>query len=331
MIRIACTNCKTVLSIDDAFAGGVCRCQHCGTIQTVPAKARGAAAASTTTVTAGSKALFQHNPKSDGASSGTGLDELAGIVASSGLSGSGLRSRRLTTPASGPGSRRNLAAIFITVAAVIVVLLGVIAWLSMHHGTANASANGSAPSLLPTAPIATGPNFCGVSITGSSVIYLLDRGSGNREIFAAMTDATLKSITSLGPDRKFQILFWSNGSDEAGYPQGSTTYATTENIEAAKLAIRDVSAFGASDIKSAMQKALSNSPDVILIATAKGPLLDDSWTSDLLNMRGSSTTKIDTLSLGSASSSEALKNLATKTGGEYREVGDADLRSFAGS
>ena len=121
MIRIACTNCKTVLSIDDAFAGGVCRCQHCGTIQTVPAKARGAAAASTTTVTAGSKALFQHNPKSDGASSGTGLDELAGIVASSGLSGSGLRSRRLTTPASGPGSRRNRAAIFITVAVVIVV------------------------------------------------------------------------------------------------------------------------------------------------------------------------------------------------------------------
>src|SRR5580698_6523342 len=218
MIRIACTNCKTVLSIDDAFAGGVCRCQHCGTIQTVPAKARGAAAASATTVTAGSKALFQHNPKSDGASSGTGLDELAGIVASSGLSGSGLRSRRLTTPASGPGSRRNRAVIFITVAAVIAALLGVIAWLSMRHGASNSSTAGNTPSsLTATPPLATGPNFCGVSITGSSVIYLLDRGSGNREIFAAMTDATLKSIASLGPDRKFQILFWSNGSDEAGY------------------------------------------------------------------------------------------------------------------
>ena len=34
MIRIACTNCKTVLSIDDAFAGGVCRCQHCGSFPT---------------------------------------------------------------------------------------------------------------------------------------------------------------------------------------------------------------------------------------------------------------------------------------------------------
>ena len=36
MIRLECSNCQTVLNIDDAFAGGVCRCQYCGTIQTVP-------------------------------------------------------------------------------------------------------------------------------------------------------------------------------------------------------------------------------------------------------------------------------------------------------
>ena len=40
MIQLQCTQCSTVLSIDDAFAGGVCRCQHCGTIQTVPAQSQ---------------------------------------------------------------------------------------------------------------------------------------------------------------------------------------------------------------------------------------------------------------------------------------------------
>ena len=45
MIQLQCTHCSTVLSIDDAFAGGVCRCQHCGTIQTVPTKAQAAQAA----------------------------------------------------------------------------------------------------------------------------------------------------------------------------------------------------------------------------------------------------------------------------------------------
>ena len=36
MISLPCSHCKTILTIDEAFAGGVCRCQHCGTIQTVP-------------------------------------------------------------------------------------------------------------------------------------------------------------------------------------------------------------------------------------------------------------------------------------------------------
>src|SRR5215217_6168635 len=43
MISLTCTNCRTVLTIDDAFAGGVCRCQHCGTIQTVPTHLKGSA------------------------------------------------------------------------------------------------------------------------------------------------------------------------------------------------------------------------------------------------------------------------------------------------
>jgi hypothetical protein len=45
MIRIGCTYCKAVLTVDDAFAGGVCRCQHCGTIQVVPAYLKNSAAA----------------------------------------------------------------------------------------------------------------------------------------------------------------------------------------------------------------------------------------------------------------------------------------------
>ena len=36
MISVICTQCRARLEMDDAFAGGVCRCQYCGTIQTVP-------------------------------------------------------------------------------------------------------------------------------------------------------------------------------------------------------------------------------------------------------------------------------------------------------
>src|ERR1700693_4572728 len=84
MIRLTCTSCKTILSIDDAFAGGVCRCQHCGTIQTVPSQTRSAAQVGAAT----SKSLYQADGRS-----GSELDELAGIVSS------GLTSNRLTKPA----------------------------------------------------------------------------------------------------------------------------------------------------------------------------------------------------------------------------------------
>src|SRR6185369_3854511 len=89
MISLNCTSCKKVLEVDDAFAGGVCRCQHCGTIQTVPragevAPANGVEAA---------RALYQVQGRAGQSSAPSGLEELAEVIHSSGLGGSGLRNR----------------------------------------------------------------------------------------------------------------------------------------------------------------------------------------------------------------------------------------------
>src|SRR5215203_2350529 len=86
MIRLTCTKCKATLEMDEAFAGGVCRCQYCGTIQTVPSHLKATAAA--TPAAAGAKGAYP--PQGGGGGpTGTlhsGLDELADVVASSGLS-----------------------------------------------------------------------------------------------------------------------------------------------------------------------------------------------------------------------------------------------------
>ena len=36
MLLVRCGHCAQTLQIDNVFAGGVCRCRYCGTIQTVP-------------------------------------------------------------------------------------------------------------------------------------------------------------------------------------------------------------------------------------------------------------------------------------------------------
>ena len=35
-MKIRCTDCSKKISIDDAFAGGVCRCPYCSTLVFVP-------------------------------------------------------------------------------------------------------------------------------------------------------------------------------------------------------------------------------------------------------------------------------------------------------
>src|SRR5215204_1740376 len=144
MISLTCTNCRTVLTIDDAFAGGVCRCQHCGTIQTVPTHLKGSANRASGASTPGAKtqkAIFSRDRAAEsGVRVGTGLDELAEIVASSGFgsAGSGLHSGRLKkVPLPGLGMVPVKAlALWLSVAGgVIVVLLVLVLWLMFGRST----------------------------------------------------------------------------------------------------------------------------------------------------------------------------------------------------
>jgi hypothetical protein len=71
MISLPCTHCQKVLTIDEAFAGGVCRCQFCGTIQTVPAHLKPGGAKG-----APPRVLYR-NPLRGDLPTGTGLENLS--------------------------------------------------------------------------------------------------------------------------------------------------------------------------------------------------------------------------------------------------------------
>src|SRR6476469_37786 len=147
MINLTCTSCKKLLQIDDAFAGGVCRCKFCGTIQTVPSQQKTRAASPTAAGVAPKappppKTLFQSSagtPVSHGHShapptAGTGLDELAQIVASSGLAGTGLRASHLRNPPPPPASNLKMY-LLIGGGALGLIVLGLVIWLIMHSGS----------------------------------------------------------------------------------------------------------------------------------------------------------------------------------------------------
>src|SRR5438309_266199 len=142
MINLTCTNCKKLLQIDDAFAGGVCRCKFCGTIQTVPSQKTRAASPTATAVAPKAapppKSLFQSSGRIEAghgpATSGTGLEELAQIVASSGLAGTGLRASHLRRPPPPPASNLKLY-LFIGGGVLALLVIVLVVWLIMHSGT----------------------------------------------------------------------------------------------------------------------------------------------------------------------------------------------------
>src|SRR5690348_1352971 len=186
MISISCTKCDALLTMDDAFAGGVCRCQYCGTIQTVPSHLKepdGAAAQKAGTV----KTLYQNQSRSGtmGTGQSSGLDELAQAVAGSGsgLAGSGLGSGRLAAPVQKapppppvapqevqepPRKKSYLLLIGIAVGLLLLAGIAVAVIFFIPHGGA------AAP---------RGPSFAGVPLSGSSIVYLLDNGNSNDLLF----------------------------------------------------------------------------------------------------------------------------------------------------
>lgn len=332
MINITCTSCKKVLSIDDAFAGAVCRCQFCGTIQTVPAK--GSAQKAAAGAAKGSKTLFENKARSAGTGagvgSGSGLDDLADVVQSSGLSDSRLRKQ----PASPPPAPNNLMPL-LGIAAAVIILLLIIVLVLMFRSPANATfgsapqvnpAISGQPSATPNAPAPT-PSFCGVPIDQSVVVYVIDNGSSSAEVLDAVKSALFKSLESLGSDRRFQVLFWN--PDSNSYPSAQqTAFAVKELIQNARAKLQDVTAAGSTDPLASLQKAFADDPGQIMLVTAKASDLDDSLAGQVLKLRGSSKAKIDCFAINGVANDKVLARIASATGGQFVPLPENQLKSF---
>ena len=336
MISVTCTNCKSVLTIDDAFAGGVCRCQHCGTIQTVPAPGKSSRPASPSsgakpgTSSSGSKALYQGAARPAG-TSGTGLDELAEAVASSGLAGSGLQNTQRTARAADaqPQSQpRSRTPILLIGAAVLIVLLGIVVVVLLarfNHGREATSTTGSGQSSA-----AQGVSFCGISLPAGSVIFLLDRGNSAADLFDTLKATAYKSIGELGTDRQFQVILWDPVPNDTGtveFPRGGLHSATSGEIENLKRDFQDVSTTGSTSLAAPLKEAVERHPQQIVLATGKWEL-DDADAAALREAAGRGI-RIDTVQIGTGLPNPMLQEIARKTGGEFRAVSGPELREFS--
>ena len=322
MIDLSCIKCQHPMQVDDAFAGSACRCQKCGTIQTVPGRTRAAQPTGAGTI----KTLYTHHARAN--TPGSGLDALADVVASSGL-GSGLRDA--TSGAGKPSTKRLPVLAIIAGGAGGIVAAVVATFILSRPNSATTGTNGPTSGVNQTnraqsSATARSANFCGVTLNEPVVVYVLDRGNSTRDAMGYLVAATVQSIRSLGADRKFQVIFWDNGQSEAAYPGGGPQYATPETINAAQRVLEGVVAFGRTDAEPAIKKALAVKPGAIVLVTAKGAELDDAFNQTMTHLQKSAggTTKIHTIAIGQPG--EALAKIALATGGEHKSLTPGELR-----
>lgn len=348
MIRLKCKSCGTVLELDDAFAGGTCRCSHCGTIQTVP-KPAPRPVPSTTKPVPKPVPTARGRVGTAGAKPTSGLEELAEVVTSSGLAGSGLAGSGLTgqsvfTPPPGKRERRRNALIIAGSAVAAVVVLAVLWWMFLARfqnvptpggqpGSASTTGDGivsgasgdSGRTTVGATHALAGPSFADFAIAGKTVVYVLDRGDASREYFAPLKELTLRSIASLGRDRRFLVVFWDNGEPTGDLPT-TPLPATPENLDALRSSLDGIIAMGRSRFAPAMHAAMAINPDDVVIATAKAWQLDESFVAEAMQLRGGSSARLHAVSLGAGQG--GLKDLASKTGGHFRELSLKQLRDL---
>ena len=345
MITLICTKCKATLEMDDAFAGGVCRCQYCGTIQTVPSHLKQQSARTQT----GGKALYSTKAAAGAGLPSSGLDELANVVASSGLADGGLANRRPTPVAEYATPAATAAAgkmpLLIGGGALVAVLVGVIGFLLISRQT-------TAPAPPPKAPTGpgptltksqggtqapSGPHFLDIPIEESKVVYLLDRGQSNLDVLDPLKAAVYESLRSLGTSREFQVLFWTRapagGNDkpdpkEFAFPRNDYARATEDRVRECEKRFEDLTTSGRTDLGPVIQEAMRRKPDVIIIATAKGFNLEESVPKQVEKARAGKQVTIHTIDLSSDASGKAvLEAISRQTGGTHRHITSSELRS----
>jgi hypothetical protein len=270
------------------------------------------------------------------------LDDLAEVVASSGLTGTGLRSGRLTKPHPQPTPKSAGSKTLIVGGALVIgaALIALLVWWVISGGsfgsktTSNDSSgvnssgnsdNSSSSDSTAIVRLPKTPNIMGVSLSGPGVIYLLDRGDGTRDTFDAIKGAAFKSIATLGPGIKFQVIFWETDEIKE-YPQDAMRFATDDSVATCVRALGDVYAFKASRIEKSLEEAVSRNPDEIAIVTGKSGL-DEAFVQSVLE-RVKGKIKVHTFCMGKGGSPAALKKVAEKTGGQFKEIDGAMLRTL---
>lgn len=319
-LRVQCRFCGRILVLNDAFAGGRCRCQHCRTVTAVPSS-------------------HQSSPTS--ATSRPSRPPLIGEAPShaSPVQAASPRVAAARRPAS-PGLRRHVtfgrASAALGIAAILV---GLPAWYFALSGSrqptvhqtvtrvdtvalpeANAGLSGAPLALASADPLNT---YFGLPLSGSIIGYVVDGDSAMTPYIheiASLTDAVNASFVP-GSKRYGIAQTYGEGGEavvEVAEPVG--------DLEGSRLTISPRTSAGRTNLSDALGVTSGWYADQVFLVMAK--TVDAEELQKLAATAEQSGAIVNVIALGEAARQPELAEIAAASRGKFVPVSDTALRDL---
>lgn len=289
-IKIHCKRCSRRISIDEAFAGGVCRCPYCKTINNVPGQF-------------GARAVQQRpDAPPAGATSGPRVAMRAGAAGQDEI------------PVADRMVFQGVATLILMVMLLAMVVVGVVlVFSSRGGGNGNGGANDHTADRVqppPPNPFVTGqPRTVASGVAFETpVAYCIDAGGSMRGVYYYAVLMTAASVDSLTRDDAFRVFLAEEGSTQII----SQDIAGLVNGKEIERIAGDIIPTGVGDTVDALEEAMNFEPATIVLFARK--TVDAPQLVAWARRQG---VVIITVSLdGNEAIDESLADLADKTDGQ---------------
>jgi len=307
-IKIRCQRCSRRISIDEAFAGGVCRCPYCKTINNVPdAFGLRSAQKRPDAPPAGAKAGPRVAMRAGAA---TGMDDI---------------------PVADRMVFQGVATLILLGMLIAMIVAGAALLLSAGGGETppkppNDTPNGTNGEISVPPPVATNPFIPGDQRTVADVrldglvVYCIDAGGSMRGVYYYAVRMVAASVDSQAVDDAFYLIV----AEEAGPQVMSSNPLAPMTGRDVERFVGDTAPGGEGDTVAALERALSTEAKTIVLFARK--IIDAPHIVAEAQRQG---VVIITVSLdGNEDIDKSLASLAEQTGGKALTFGAGQLQRW---
>lgn len=293
-MKIRCSDCTKKISIDDAFAGGVCRCPYCSALVFVPDDGAQAAAA-------GRPASPTARPQTPA--------EMEAVAKAHGQE---------HIPVASPVKVQGIITM-VLIGLLLVMFIGAAVLYMVYRGPGIRKPSQQDESTINPFVISqeTGPAVAGNIRLQAPVVYLADAGGGMTEIYDYVNYMFQKSIPTLGDGQAAVML---------AREKGPKTLVDMKPAKEIKIEDMDTEwsstpAEGSSDVPVAFEAAVNLKPRTIVLVTYK----DIQAVDELIGRAKMNGIMVHTILV--TRDEPSVRKLAKETGGTSRFYSRRDLNA----